>query len=125
MTLTLLVRLLGGYGAGWMADRWGRKLPLMLSFSAPSAIAGPVGNTMDRGVGYTPYGEHFLMQCGMEVVLANGDVLRTGMGGVKGDKAWQPASRQRVVSKALQAYGLMAASASRGAVRDLDQLKRR
>ncbi|MDC7705537.1 FAD-binding oxidoreductase [Vogesella indigofera] len=65
------------------------KLPLMLSFSAPSAIAGPVGNTMDRGVGYTPYGEHFLMQCGMEVVLANGDVYRTGMGGVKGDKAWQ------------------------------------
>lgn len=65
------------------------KLPLMLSFSAPSAIAGPLGNTMDRGVGYTPYGEHFLMQCGMEVVLANGDVYRTGMGGVKGDKAWQ------------------------------------
>jgi 4-cresol dehydrogenase (hydroxylating) len=46
----------------------------MLSFSAPSAIAGPLGNTMDRGVGYTPYGEHFLMQCGMEVVMANGDV---------------------------------------------------
>src|SRR5690606_31499407 len=45
-------------------------LPVMLSFSAPSAIAGPVGNTMDRGVGYTPYGEHFMMQCGMEVVLA-------------------------------------------------------
>ena len=64
-------------------------LPLMLSFSAPSAIAGPLGNTMDRGVGYTPYGEHFLMQCGMEVVLANGEVLRTGMGSVKGDKAWQ------------------------------------
>ncbi|VVP08190.1 4-cresol dehydrogenase [hydroxylating] flavoprotein subunit [Pseudomonas fluorescens] len=64
-------------------------LPLMLSFSAPSAIAGPLGNTMDRGVGYTPYGEHFMMQCGMEVVLANGDVYRTGMGGVKGDNAWQ------------------------------------
>lgn len=65
------------------------KLPLMLSFPAPSAIAGPVGNTMDRGVGYTPYGEHFLMQCGMEVVLANGQVLRTGMGSIPGDKAWQ------------------------------------
>ncbi len=64
-------------------------IPLLLSFSAPSAIAGPLGNTMDRGVGYTPYGEHFLMQCGMEVVLANGDVYRTGMGSVKGDKAWQ------------------------------------
>ncbi len=64
-------------------------IPLMLSFSAPSAIAGPLGNTMDRGVGYTPYGEHFLMQCGMELVLANGDVYRTGMGGVEGDNAWQ------------------------------------
>ncbi|MDZ5456230.1 FAD-binding oxidoreductase [Azohydromonas lata] len=66
-----------------------KKLPLMLSFPAPSAIAGPVGNTMDRGVGYTPYGEHFLMQCGMEVVLADGQVLRTGMGSIPGDKAWQ------------------------------------
>lgn len=65
------------------------KLGLMLSFSAPSAIAGPVGNTMDRGVGYTPYGEHFMMQCGMEVVLANGDVYRTGMGGVQGSNTWQ------------------------------------
>ena len=65
------------------------KLDLMLSFSAPSAIAGPVGNTMDRGVGYTPYGEHFMMQCGMEVVLANGDVYRTGMGGVQGSNTWQ------------------------------------
>lgn len=64
-------------------------IPLMLSFSAPSAIAGPLGNTMDRGVGYTPYGEHFMMQCGMEIVLANGEVLRTGMGSVEGDNAWQ------------------------------------
>src|SRR5689334_830637 len=31
LTLTLLVRLLGGFVAGWMADRWGRKLPLMMS----------------------------------------------------------------------------------------------
>jgi SHS family lactate transporter-like MFS transporter len=31
LTLTLLVRLAGGAVAGWMADRWGRKLPLMLS----------------------------------------------------------------------------------------------
>jgi MFS transporter, SHS family, lactate transporter len=31
LTLTLLVRLAGGSVAGWMADRWGRKLPLMLS----------------------------------------------------------------------------------------------
>ena len=31
LTLTLLVRLAGGVIAGWMADRWGRKLPQMLS----------------------------------------------------------------------------------------------
>lgn len=31
LTLTLLVRLLGGVAAGWAADRWGRKLPLMIS----------------------------------------------------------------------------------------------
>jgi SHS family lactate transporter-like MFS transporter len=31
LTLTLVVRLVGGGVAGWMADRWGRKLPLMLS----------------------------------------------------------------------------------------------
>jgi MFS transporter, SHS family, lactate transporter len=31
LTLTLLVRLAGGFFAGWMADRWGRRLPLMLS----------------------------------------------------------------------------------------------
>ena len=30
-TVTLLFRLVGGLGAGTMADRWGRKLPLMLS----------------------------------------------------------------------------------------------
>ena len=30
-TVTLLFRLVGGLGAGVMADRWGRKLPLMLS----------------------------------------------------------------------------------------------
>ncbi|HUS30414.1 MAG TPA: MFS transporter [Kofleriaceae bacterium] len=31
LTLTLLVRLAGGFCAGWMADRWGRRLPLMMS----------------------------------------------------------------------------------------------
>lgn len=56
---------------------------------APSAIAGPVGNTLDRGVGYTPYSEHFMFSCGMEVVLADGQVLRTAMGGVEGSNTWQ------------------------------------
>lgn len=66
-----------------------RNLPLWLSVPSPSAIVGPVGNTLDRGVGYTPYGEHFLFSCGMEVVLATGEILRTGMGGIPNSNTWQ------------------------------------
>ena len=43
----------------------------------------------------------------------------------KGDKAWQPESRERVVSAALQAYALMTTSADKGAVRDVSQIQRR
>jgi len=39
-----------------------------------------VGNTMEHGVGYTPYGEHADQVCGLEVVLPDGDLVRTGMG---------------------------------------------
>jgi dihydroxy-acid dehydratase len=42
----------------------------------------------------------------------------------RGDKAWKPENRQRVVSQALQAYAALATSADRGAVRDVSQLKR-
>jgi dihydroxy-acid dehydratase len=43
----------------------------------------------------------------------------------KGDAAWQPTARERSVSPALQAYAALTTSASRGAVRDVGQLKRR
>lgn len=33
-----------------------------------------VGNTLDRGVGYTPYGDHWAMHAGLEVVLPTGEV---------------------------------------------------
>ena len=42
----------------------------------------------------------------------------------RGDDAWQPIGRERVVSQALQAYAALATSADRGAVRDISQLKR-
>ncbi len=48
-----------------------------------------LGNALERGVGYTPYGDHFMMQCGMEVVLPNGELLRTGMGAMPGSNTWQ------------------------------------
>ncbi len=64
-------------------------LALWLDTPMPAPVASPTGNTLDRGVGYTPYGEHFMFQCGMEVVLANGEVLRTGMGALEGSNTWQ------------------------------------
>jgi dihydroxy-acid dehydratase len=42
----------------------------------------------------------------------------------RGDAAWQPVNRERVVSQALRAYAALTTSADRGAVRDLSQLKR-
>jgi 4-cresol dehydrogenase (hydroxylating) len=50
----------------------------------------PIGNTLDRGIGYTlgPYRDHVGMQCGFEVVLANGEVMRTGMGAVPNGRAF-------------------------------------
>lgn len=47
-----------------------------------------VGNALERGVGYTPIGDHFDTKCGMEVVLANGELLRTGLGGLENPRAW-------------------------------------
>jgi dihydroxy-acid dehydratase len=42
----------------------------------------------------------------------------------RGDAAWKPSEvRLRVVSKALKAYGMMATSADKGAVRQIDHLK--
>ena len=44
----------------------------------------------------------------------------------QGDNAWQPANeRPRAISPALKAYAAMTTSAARGAIRDVDQLRRR
>ena len=50
-----------------------------------------MGNALDRGAGYTSFQfrNHFDAHCGMEVVLANGEVVRTGMGALPGAKTWQ------------------------------------
>lgn len=53
--------------------------------------AGPeatlVGNAADRGFGHTRYGDHVRSACGMEIVLADGRVLRTGLGHYSNAKA--------------------------------------
>ena len=50
---------------------------------------GPVGNSLERGGGYTPMHDHFDAVCGLEVVLPSGEVMRTGMGALPGAKTWQ------------------------------------
>jgi 4-cresol dehydrogenase (hydroxylating) len=47
-----------------------------------------IGNTLDNGITYLPYGQDQMMQCGMEVVLPDGDVMRTGMGAMPDNPSW-------------------------------------
>lgn len=50
-----------------------------------------IGNALDGGGGWTayPFRDHFGAHCGMEVVLANGEIVRTGMGALANSKTWQ------------------------------------
>lgn len=52
-----------------------------------------IGNTLEHGVGYTPYGEHADQVCGMEVVLPDGDLVRTGMGAQSNSRNFHTHSR--------------------------------
>jgi 4-cresol dehydrogenase (hydroxylating) flavoprotein subunit len=66
-----------------------RKIDVWLDFPGDGPLAGPVGNTLERGTGRTPYADHLAHACGLEVVLANGRVLRTGMGSLSNGASWQ------------------------------------
>ena len=59
------------------------------------------------------------------VITDQGLAKRRATMEARGDAAWQPVDRERVVSAALQAYALMATSADKGAVRDVAQIQRR
>lgn len=63
---------------------------IKLWLSVPGNSWGSVaGNALDRGAGYTSYGEHASKICGLEVVLPDGDLVRTGMGALSGSRSWQ------------------------------------
>ncbi|MBU0556752.1 MAG: FAD-binding oxidoreductase [Alphaproteobacteria bacterium] len=65
-----------------------KKIPLWMS-TPGNSWGSVVGNALDRGIGYTPYGDHCEQICGMEVVLPDGDLVRTGMGAMSGSAGWQ------------------------------------
>ncbi len=67
-------------------DRRGH--PLMLDTTSGPPEGGIIGNTLDKGAGYTPYFDHFGMSCGLEVVLGDGRVLRTADGALPGSRTW-------------------------------------
>src|SRR5690606_7040128 len=48
-----------------------------------------VGNVLDRGFGHTPYGNRANHISGLEVVLANGQLLKTGFGHIEGSRVAQ------------------------------------
>jgi 4-cresol dehydrogenase (hydroxylating) len=52
-----------------------------------TAQGSVIGNALDRGVGETPYGDHFGNLCGLEVVLPDGSLVNTGET-VAGAKTW-------------------------------------
>ncbi|WP_427967739.1 FAD-binding protein [Altererythrobacter sp.] len=59
-----------------------------LWMSVPGNGWGSVlGNALDHGIGYTPYGLHARNLCGLEVVLPSGEIMHTGMGAMEGAKA--------------------------------------
>ncbi|WP_045221326.1 FAD-binding oxidoreductase [Desulfonatronum thioautotrophicum] len=62
-------------------------IPLWFDCTGSGPEASIVGNTLERGFGHTPYGDHFLYSCGMEVVLGDGRLLKTGYGHYQEAKA--------------------------------------
>jgi 4-cresol dehydrogenase (hydroxylating) len=52
---------------------------LWMDATGASPHCSLIGNTMERGFGHTPYGDHFGNACGLEVVLPSGEKVETGL----------------------------------------------
>jgi 4-cresol dehydrogenase (hydroxylating) flavoprotein subunit len=64
------------------------EVPLLVD-SERDPNASIAGSFLSKGYGSTPYCDHVLMQCGGEFVLPDGSLLRTGMGAMPDNRAWQ------------------------------------
>ncbi|HEY1754154.1 MAG TPA: FAD-binding oxidoreductase [Bryobacteraceae bacterium] len=64
-----------------------RNSGLWLDATGSSPECSLIGNTLERGFGHTPYGDHFGNVCGFEVVLPTGETLETGAARFPGSPA--------------------------------------
>jgi len=64
-----------------------RRSRLWMDATGASPDCSIIGNTMERGFGHTPYGDHFACTCGFEVVLPTGECIETGFGNLPDAKA--------------------------------------
>jgi 4-cresol dehydrogenase (hydroxylating) len=62
-------------------------IPLWMSVPG-NAWGSVLGNALERGLGYTPYGDNTAKLCGLEVVLPDGGIVRTGMGALGNSRSW-------------------------------------
>lgn len=59
---------------------------LWMDATGASPDCSIIGNTLERGFGHTPMGDHCANACGYEVVLPSGECLSTGYGRFEGSK---------------------------------------
>ena len=67
---------------------WADNVPLWMSIPGNS-WGSVVGNALDRGIGYTPLGDNCEAICGLEVVLPDGELVRTGMAAMGQGVTWR------------------------------------
>jgi 4-cresol dehydrogenase (hydroxylating) len=63
------------------------KIPLWMSIPG-NAWGSVIGNALERGMGMSPYGDHSSQLCGLEVVMPDGGILRTGNGAMSNGALW-------------------------------------
>jgi 4-cresol dehydrogenase (hydroxylating) len=59
---------------------------LWMDATGASPACSIIGNTLERGFGHTPMGDHAAHACGFEVILPNGDLIDTGFSRFDGSK---------------------------------------
>ena len=64
-----------------------RKLGLWADCTGAGPDTSYIGNIMERGFGHSPYGNRLQHVAGMEIVLADGELLRTGFGHYRNARA--------------------------------------